>query len=616
MVALTARALTLASKEGVSDPATLQVKKALTDGSLTLHDNDVVSVTDYVCNLAGEEHILIVTSLQVLQSRGNTSVDASKDAAGAKPDQMASAASEQAPLTPQTINRQAASGGCQAPHATPVAAPNLKQTPLTPGPTPSPSEEVKTSGEFATPRAAASRLGMGSTPQPPMSVVARKAGVTPIAALNPYDTRWVIKAKVAHKAPPRTFNGRGGSQQRVFSAELADALGGHIQATFWREAAEKYVDALQEGKVYYFSNFTVRPANKHYATVKNDYEISFDGRTEVEEAADQTGISLTHQLDLVPFDKLTRFINKKMTVDVLGVVTHCSSLGTVKRKADQSEVPRRDVTLVDKTARSVVLTLWADHATSANLEGCEGQLMQVTCVRVGEYNGCSLSAVTRSQVTLNPEGEVADALRCWWEDEGSSASITPLGQATAGGAAGGAAAGRSNKLQFLSDVVGDADLSSTDSKPTYHDALVYVTQVKEDQTMYYLANPDGGKKVEERDGRYWCEGEGRFVDAAERRYVLSVRVADASQEVWVNMFNDQGQQLLGQSADELAGVRESEGEEAFSRVVKRCKFSEWAMTLAARVREYNGERRMRYTMSAVNYIQEGQRLLQLIQHLQ
>jgi len=39
----------------------------------------------------------------------------------------------------------------------------------------------------------------------------------------------------------------------------------------------------------------------------------------------------------------------QMTVDVLGVVSHCSSLGTVKRKADQSEVPRRDVTLVDKT---------------------------------------------------------------------------------------------------------------------------------------------------------------------------------------------------------------------------------------------------------------------------
>jgi hypothetical protein len=48
---------------------------------------------------------------------------------------------------------------------------------------------VKTTADFGTPRAAPSRLGMGSTPQPPMSVVARKSGVTPIAALNPYDTR-------------------------------------------------------------------------------------------------------------------------------------------------------------------------------------------------------------------------------------------------------------------------------------------------------------------------------------------------------------------------------------------------------------------------------------------
>jgi hypothetical protein len=55
------------------------------------------------------------------------------------------------------------------------------------------------------------------------------------------------------------------------------------------------------------------------------------------------------------------------------------------------------------------------------------------------------------QVTLNPEGAAADALRQWWDAEGSSAALTPLGQAAAaGGAAGGP---RSNKLQFLSDVM-------------------------------------------------------------------------------------------------------------------------------------------------------------------
>jgi hypothetical protein len=37
-----------------------------------------------------------------------------------------------------------------------------------------------------------------------------------------------------------------------------------------------------------------------------------------------------------------------MTVDVVGVVTTAAALGSVKRKTDQSEISRRDVTLVDQ----------------------------------------------------------------------------------------------------------------------------------------------------------------------------------------------------------------------------------------------------------------------------
>lgn len=70
-------------------------------------------------------------------------------------------------------------------------------------------------------------------------------------------------------------------------------------------------------------------------------------RTEVEEAADQSGITVSHQIDLVPFDKLLRYVGRKMPIDILGVVVSCGGLGTIKRKADQTELPRRDVTLAD-----------------------------------------------------------------------------------------------------------------------------------------------------------------------------------------------------------------------------------------------------------------------------
>lgn len=37
-------------------------------------------------------------------------------------------------------------------------------------------------------------------------------------------------------------------------------------------------DVCREHQVYYFSKFQVKPANKQYATVKNDYELHFDNR--------------------------------------------------------------------------------------------------------------------------------------------------------------------------------------------------------------------------------------------------------------------------------------------------------------------------------------------------
>jgi hypothetical protein len=138
-------------------------------------------------------------------------------------------------------------------------------------------------------------------------------------------------------------------------------------------------------------------ANKQYATLRNDYEIHADGRTEVEEAADQGGIDAAVAADIVPLDRLPAYIGRKArgacalrgvvfcaggtqarargcvrarcrcfkytrtcsaraiefpnpnvvilltqtNVDVLGVVLSLGAPGTVKRRADNSELPRR-----------------------------------------------------------------------------------------------------------------------------------------------------------------------------------------------------------------------------------------------------------------------------------
>lgn len=50
---------------------------------------------------------------------------------------------------------------------------------------------------------------------------ARKSGLQPIAALNPYNMAWTIKARLLKKGMKRSFS-KGSQSTSVFSIELVD----------------------------------------------------------------------------------------------------------------------------------------------------------------------------------------------------------------------------------------------------------------------------------------------------------------------------------------------------------------------------------------------------------
>ena len=64
-------------------------------------------------------------------------------------------------------------------------------------------------------------------------------------------------------------------------------------------------------------------------------------------------------------------------------------------------------------------------------------------------------------------------------------------------------AGRPDTLQFLADLLPapGAALPSPDAKASYTSVMAHVAMVNPDQTMYYLANPENGRKVVAQDGR-------------------------------------------------------------------------------------------------------------------
>ena len=87
--------------------------------------------------------------------------------------------------------------------------------------------------------------------------------------------------------------------------------GTQIQATMFNEAAKKFYDKFELGKVYYISKGTLRVANKQFKTVQNDYEMTLNENSEVEEASDEAACIPETKFKFVPIDQLGPYVNSK-----------------------------------------------------------------------------------------------------------------------------------------------------------------------------------------------------------------------------------------------------------------------------------------------------------------
>ena len=426
------------------------------------------------------------------------------------------------------------------------------------------------------------------------------------------------------KGPKRSFNNRStGVPSAVFSAELLDEAGTTIEGTFWKEAADRHFDTLEEGKVYIFARGSVKPANKNFNRTRNDYCLHFDASTEVE--ASEGDINAEVQMQFVTIDQLIAFVDKKAPIDVIGVATTVGALGSVKRKSDATELSRRDLTLVDAGLKTVTVTLWGSTAEGVGAEleaavagGSHHPVVAISSCRVSSYNGVSVSTLGRSQLLIDPSTEKfseAGALRSWWDATGASAEMQPVGEGMAtalkpGGAGGSGAAQR----QDLAGVRAVAP-ATPDAKPVFSTVYAAVASINPDQSMWYLACPENNRKVVEQDGGFFCEYDGRTYSTATKRYIMQARFTDGSGELPVQVFNDQAEVLMGRTADDAAVVRDADPAR-FAALLKDATWTEWVLRLKAQAQEYNGETRQRYAVveiQPVDFVAETRRALEMIQ---
>ncbi|CAK0786712.1 hypothetical protein CVIRNUC_009926 [Coccomyxa viridis] len=557
-----------------------EAAKLAAEGSL--QEGGVLSAQDYVLNIINSVQKLFITCCSVLES-GQALVAVKTEDAGA------AVKAEEAPA----VKPEPGS-------ATPAAASGSGLTARAQQPPTTPASQLKSNGSM-----------MAS---PFVNRSARKA-CQPICALNPYSNDWTIRAKVASKGPLRHYD-KNGQTHSVGSLDVVDDQGTTIEITLWRGIADKFYDHIEEGQVYYFRRGAVKLSQGKFKSARNDYVISMDTGSDIEQAVDQDSGKMQARLKYIAIEQLVHYAGKKVLVDVLGVVTSVGTMRSIKRKNDGTEFFCRDITVADAGGHTVGLTLWGESAEvqGAELEQSEDAIISISNCRVGEFNGVSLSSGARSALAINPESAQAEALRSWWDAEGRTAALTPLSneQRQSGGR------GPQERLTLAQLIVPKEDLPPADAKPQWHTLTATVAQIDPNQSMYYEACPDNSRKVTKQEEGWYCEYDSKVYPAMVRRYVMLAKCTDATAELSISIFNEQAEQVLGMTADELAALKEGSGVEAYEAVLKRAQWKEWQMRVQSKSQLYQDQLRQRVSVNSLkplNFTDESRHLIAQIEKL-
>ncbi|KAI7906225.1 uncharacterized protein BX663DRAFT_499321 [Cokeromyces recurvatus] len=437
-----------------------------------------------------------------------------------------------------------------------------------------------------------------------------EANLTPIKNLNPYQTRWHIKARVTQKSPIKKWhNARGDGQ--LFSVNLLDQTG-EIKATAFNDQVDRLYNMLEEGKVYYISKARVTMARKQFSTLNNEYELGFEHSTEIEACPDGANIPQMN-FEFVKIGNLEKY-EKGANIDVVGVVIEDQGVSEIVSKMTGKPTKKRELVIADDSLRSVRLTLWDVQAkefvsTGNPIIACKG-------VRVNDFGGRSLSLGGSSSLKVNLDIPEVQNLRRWYNDRGQHAHFTNYSNSgmPITNSGGDITQSYSNTKITLQQAKND-NLGSSD-KPDYFSFRGTVAFIKTENPAY-PACPDCKKKLLMEENGWRCEKCQKVHPTPEYRYILTVSVEDATSQLFVNGFDEFGNTLLKKNANELMALKEN-NMTAAQQVFNRALFQTFNFKVRAKQETYNDITRVKYNViesTPIDYVKDGYELAAAIDKL-
>jgi len=452
------------------------------------------------------------------------------------------------------------------------------------------------------------------------SAVAGGPRITPILQLNMYQNRFTIKGRVTTKGEIKHWSNSKG-EGYLSSLEVLDAGGTDIRITMFKEAVDKWNNYFEIGQVYTITGGRLKIANQKWNTCKSNYEMTIDANTEIAKCEDSNEI----QKQNFEFIKIGNLEEKEegSYVDVIGIVQEVGEVQALISKKTGQELKKSDITIIDDTGVQVRLTAWGTQAEeAANKFGGDGQDKRVVAfrrARVSDYGGKSLSG---GDSFVEPECPETEDIRSWWKSQGSRAA--PVKSLSSSGGMGGRM-DPFNERKTISDIKGQ-QLGENSDKGDFLTFKAHFTFLKRDKEggAWYTACPNKDEPCRNRckinqttDGQYHCDRCNGTYPNCNRKWIFSGTVGDGTSNTWVSVFDEQAQQLLGRTADEMHEHYET-NQELYDGLFIKAAFSEWLFKCRVRKEQVNDEYRTKVQvvrMEPVNYVAECRDMIQALERM-
>ncbi|KAL4346267.1 hypothetical protein GQ457_17G019590 [Hibiscus cannabinus] len=443
--------------------------------------------------------------------------------------------------------------------------------------------------------------------------------IIPISALNPYQGRWTIKARVTAKGELRRYNNARG-EGKVFSFDLLDSDGGEIRVTCFNAVVDQFYNQIEAGKIYLISRGSLKPAQKAFNHLNNEHEIFLDSTSTVQPCYEDDNRIPRQQFNFRTITDIEGMENNTM-VDIIGVVSFISPAASIMRK-NGIETQKRTLHLRDMSGRSVELTLWGSFCNA------EGQKLQSLCDsgefpvlavkagRVSEFNGKAVGSISTTQLFIDPDFPEAHRLKEWFVSTGRNTPAVSISRETS-------TVSRADDRKTISQIK-DEKLG-TSEKPDWITVVARIAYIKLDNFCYTacpIMNGDRqcNKKVTNNgDGKWWCDKCDRAVDECDYRYIIQFQIQDHTGIIWVTAFQESGQDLMGVSAKDLYNLRyENQDDEKFMEITRQVMFNKYMFKLKVKEEIFSDEQRVKSTVvkvEKVNFSSDSRFLLDLIEKI-